>query len=69
MRESGQGVGEGTCGFAIAYGVGATWARMRCVVDLRCGLFFFLMLRRPPRSTLFPYTTLFRSHSNMLLQL
>src|SRR5690606_42016735 len=23
---------------------------------------FFLMLRRPPRSTLFPYTTLFRSH-------
>src|SRR5688572_1927855 len=23
--------------------------------------FFFLMLRRPPRSTLFPYTTLFRS--------
>src|SRR6266478_8220109 len=25
------------------------------------GLFFFLMIRRPPRSTLFPYTTLFRS--------
>src|SRR5258708_33684224 len=25
-------------------------------------LFFFLMIRRPPRSTLFPYTTLFRSH-------
>src|SRR5437899_6842546 len=24
--------------------------------------FFFLMLRRPPRSTLFPYTTLFRSN-------
>src|SRR2546422_7005331 len=24
--------------------------------------FFFLMIRRPPRSTLFPYTTLFRSH-------
>src|SRR5438046_9242024 len=24
--------------------------------------FFFLMSRRPPRSTLFPYTTLFRSH-------
>src|SRR5471030_3422240 len=24
-------------------------------------LFFFLMIRRPPRSTLFPYTTLFRS--------
>src|SRR5438309_11368926 len=26
-------------------------------------LLFFLMIRRPPRSTLFPYTTLFRSHS------
>ena len=28
--------------------------------DNSCG-FFFLMIRRPPRSTLFPYTTLFRS--------
>src|SRR2546422_10618039 len=26
--------------------------------------FFFLMIRRPPRSTLFPYTTLFRSAKN-----
>src|SRR3970282_1208015 len=26
-----------------------------------CAVFFFLMIRRPPRSTLFPYTTLFRS--------
>src|SRR3712207_8338649 len=26
--------------------------------------FFFLMIRRPPRSTLFPYTTLFRSAHN-----
>src|SRR6266700_5572336 len=26
-----------------------------------CIVFFFLMIRRPPRSTLFPYTTLFRS--------
>src|SRR5205807_8359746 len=26
-----------------------------------CFYFFFLMIRRPPRSTLFPYTTLFRS--------
>src|SRR2546425_8547848 len=26
--------------------------------------FFFLMIRRPPRSTLFPYTTLFRSYSH-----
>src|SRR2546430_15481767 len=37
---------------------------------LRCYLlhvyvfFFFLMIRRPPRSTLFPYTTLFRSVVN-----
>src|SRR3712207_9093553 len=28
-------------------------------------LFFFLMIRRPPRSTLFPYTTLFRSPSSL----
>src|SRR5574340_1649813 len=27
--------------------------------------FFFLMIRRPPRSTLFPYTTLFRSPKKM----
>src|ERR1039457_1168637 len=27
-------------------------------------MFFFLMIRRPPRSTLFPYTTLFRSNEN-----
>src|SRR5260370_38231149 len=31
------------------------------VADLGLLLFFFLMIRRPPRSTLFPYTTLFRS--------
>src|SRR5260370_36376081 len=30
--------------------------------------FFFLMIRRPPRSTLFPYTTLFRSLGQALLQ-
>src|SRR5256884_2873714 len=30
--------------------------------------FFFLMIRRPPRSTLFPYTTLFRSQSDRRLQ-
>src|SRR3712207_8196257 len=33
-------------------------------MDLSC---FFLMIRRPPRSTLFPYTTLFRSRSRPLL--
>src|SRR5436309_10980653 len=30
-------------------------------------VFFFLMIRRPPRSTLFPYTTLFRSITPSLL--
>src|SRR3712207_7665805 len=29
-----------------------------------CHVFFVLMIRRPPRSTLFPYTTLFRSFSS-----
>src|SRR2546430_7737903 len=29
----------------------------------RFSFFFFLMIRRPPRSTLFPYTTLFRSEA------
>src|SRR4051795_13775552 len=32
-----------------------------------CLVFFFLMIRRPPRSTLFPYTTLFRSNSSHTL--
>src|SRR5260370_31133992 len=46
--------------------------------SLRCSLaidsdglssfFFFLMIRRPPRSTLFPYTTLFRSAQEMQQQ-
>src|SRR2546430_8166412 len=31
------------------------------VVSAWWSVFFFLMIRRPPRSTLFPYTTLFRS--------
>src|SRR2546430_10241770 len=31
------------------------------LVRLQALFFFFLMIRRPPRSTLFPYTTLFRS--------
>src|SRR5258708_29747367 len=32
-------------------------------ISLLIFLFFFLMIRRPPRSTLFPYTTLFRSRT------
>src|SRR5438105_11803287 len=35
-------------------------------VSLLYLLFFFLMIRRPPRSTLFPYTTLFRSLADEL---
>src|SRR2546426_10410880 len=31
------------------------------MIFVLCVFFFFLMIRRPPRSTLFPYTTLFRS--------
>src|SRR3712207_8763219 len=34
----------------------------RVVTRMALRFFFFLMIRRPPRSTLFPYTTLFRSH-------
>src|SRR2546426_11297853 len=36
-------------------------AEVSAVMSLYDVLFFFLMIRRPPRSTLFPYTTLFRS--------
>src|SRR6266542_3519279 len=34
---------------------------LRMALGSLAPLFFFLMIRRPPRSTLFPYTTLFRS--------
>src|SRR5260221_6821540 len=36
---------------------------MKAYTDRDGLLFFFLMIRRPPRSTLFPYTTLFRSRA------
>ena len=36
------------------------------VIHINFILFFFLMIRRPPRSTLFPYTTLFRSDINLI---
>src|SRR2546426_10551947 len=43
-----------------------SYASILCIMHssscaLRYLFFFFLMIRRPPRSTLFPYTTLFRS--------
>src|ERR1039457_7421506 len=37
--------------------------RLEGRVLVMCCYFVFLMIRRPPRSTLFPYTTLFRSRS------
>src|SRR2546426_6735930 len=47
---------------------------LHCVAQYMCAFyfpllflfFFFLMIRRPPRSTLFPYTTLFRSLKRVL---
>src|SRR3712207_9235077 len=39
-----------------------------CLWNCFYSLFFFLMIRRPPRSTLFPYTTLFRSLSSFETQ-
>src|SRR5258705_142568 len=38
-----------------------TQAQTVCQYFTNDQIFFFLMIRRPPRSTLFPYTTLFRS--------
>src|SRR2546427_5725871 len=35
--------------------------KVHCLILCLVFSFFFLMIRRPPRSTLFPYTTLFRS--------
>src|SRR3989441_10358826 len=37
------------------------WLFLFLFLFLTLSFFFFLMIRRPPRSTLFPYTTLFRS--------
>ena len=43
-----------------------------CQAELRARcyflFFFFLMIRRPPRSTLFPYTTLFRSGDELRIR-
>ena len=37
------------------------WLSIFCLISSLFSFIFFLMIRRPPRSTLFPYTTLFRS--------
>ena len=47
---------------------GVVWDQVvRAVQGVICVslFFFFLMIRRPPRSTLFPYTTLFRSAASL----
>src|ERR1039457_6150510 len=53
------------CAAARAYPV-STWVYVvpvtRPTIDPIASFSFFLMIRRPPRSTLFPYTTLFRSN-------
>src|SRR2546430_343326 len=46
---------------AANYGIAARILGAVSVLGLVRMVFFFLMIRRPPRSTLFPYTTLFRS--------
>src|ERR1035437_305596 len=38
-----------------------SWVTSQCTKSSSGYIFFFLMIRRPPRSPLFPYTTLFRS--------
>src|SRR5256884_74665 len=44
------------------FGVGPDQGQVKALrIYARGPVFFFLMIRRPPRSTLFPYTTLFRS--------
>src|SRR4029079_19831710 len=45
------------CSVSLSYHTAPTISRRRSTLSC-C---FFLMIRRPPRSTLFPYTTLFRS--------
>src|SRR5262245_63794564 len=45
------------CSYLLSSGPLCGWL----IASVLYSLFFFLMIRRPPRSTLFPYTTLFRS--------
>src|ERR1041385_9464863 len=43
------------------------WATLPERRSILSSMYFFLMIRRPPRSTLFPYTTLFRSLSKQCM--
>src|SRR2546426_485549 len=56
-------------GRGAALGVGDRRRARRPVVAGLVGDVFFLMIRRPPRSTLFPYTTLFRSSVGRVAEL
>src|SRR5258707_14665154 len=49
--------------------INVTQSNLLCSYQYNNIIFFFLMIRRPPRSTLFPYTTLFRSLENYLCDL
>src|SRR6266571_1369150 len=48
------------CRSSVACSSWRAWSSPGWLPEIPC-FFFFLMIRRPPRSTLFPYTTLFRS--------
>src|SRR2546426_238491 len=50
-----------TCDTADTSAILSLYLLCAAPLVISCLLFFFLMIRRPPRSTLFPYTTLFRS--------
>ena len=50
----------------LAMYISVVWIWISVCLRLWSVLIFFLMIRRPPRSTLFPYTTLFRSLQNFL---
>src|SRR5215208_7950414 len=45
----------------LMYKITCLCSELLVSVSVHLFIFFFLMIRRPPRSTLFPYTTLFRS--------
>src|SRR5205807_9174133 len=51
------------CAWSVYYvALSIAASSFSCIPNIGfCFFFFFLMIRRPPRSTLFPYTTLFRS--------
>src|SRR5579862_4209249 len=53
-------LGGAACAACVRAGAAACTARLCAVGAWAVCVVFFLMIRRPPRSTLFPYTTLFR---------